>query len=209
MGFEPATAPSRLESVNEFKSRMEATLEEAKAALGKAKDDMARYYNRRREPAPTFKPGDRVYLDAMDISTTRPSTKLGHRRLGPFEVDRAVGSHAYRLKLPPSLRLLHPVFPIVKLTLCPPDPIPGRRPSEVPLPTLVDSQEEWEVERVLDSRVMRGQLRYLIQWRSFGRKHNSWEIAEDVHTPTLVAQFHREHPSVVRVLESLVIELGR
>ena len=56
---------------------MKLALEEAKAALTKAKDDMARYYNQRRLPAPTtYKPGDMVYLDASDISTTRPLQKL-------------------------------------------------------------------------------------------------------------------------------------
>jgi len=63
---------------------MKDTLEEAKLALAKAKDDMARYYNRRRSPAPTFSPGDMVYLDSEDIQTTRPSKKLSHRRLGPY-----------------------------------------------------------------------------------------------------------------------------
>jgi hypothetical protein len=37
--------PSRLESVNEFTEQMKTTLEEAKAALAKSKDDMAWYSN--------------------------------------------------------------------------------------------------------------------------------------------------------------------
>jgi hypothetical protein len=45
MGFEPQQGPSSLESVNEFKDRMANSLEEAKAALAKAKEDMSRYYN--------------------------------------------------------------------------------------------------------------------------------------------------------------------
>jgi hypothetical protein len=35
-------------------------VEEVRAALTKAKDEYAMYYNRRRIPAPKFKPGDRV-----------------------------------------------------------------------------------------------------------------------------------------------------
>ena len=45
MGFEPDQPDSHVETVNEFKDCMEAPLEEAKSALTKAKDDMARYYN--------------------------------------------------------------------------------------------------------------------------------------------------------------------
>jgi hypothetical protein len=45
MGFEPHQPPLKVEAVNEFANRMKSTLEEARAALAKSKDDMARYYN--------------------------------------------------------------------------------------------------------------------------------------------------------------------
>ena len=54
MGFEPHQAESRLETVNEFQDQMDSALLEARSALGKAKEDMARYYNQRWVPAPEF-----------------------------------------------------------------------------------------------------------------------------------------------------------
>jgi hypothetical protein len=126
MGFELQQPRSKLESVNEFADHMAQGLEEVKAALTKAKNEYTMYYNRRREPAPVFTQGDRVWLDGSDIATNRPSSKLSHRRLGPFVVDKCVGQGAYCLILPPQLRCLHPVFPIVKLSLAHPDPILGR-----------------------------------------------------------------------------------
>ena len=45
MGFEPHQNPSHMESVNEFKERMEESLLEAKSALAKSKEDMEHYYN--------------------------------------------------------------------------------------------------------------------------------------------------------------------
>src|SRR5712664_4004582 len=60
MGFEPAQPASHLETVNEFTDRMHSALTEAKAALAKAQEDMTRYYNQRREPAPEYAPGERV-----------------------------------------------------------------------------------------------------------------------------------------------------
>jgi len=96
MGFEPHQPPSRVKAVNEFTDRMKSTLEEARSVLAKAKDDMARYYNQRRAPAPTFAPGNKVYLDSSDIHTTHPSRKLSHRRLGPYRVERRIGRYAYR-----------------------------------------------------------------------------------------------------------------
>ena len=49
MGFEPHQLPSRVEAVNKFTNRMKNALEEAKSVLAKAKDDMARYYIRKKE----------------------------------------------------------------------------------------------------------------------------------------------------------------
>jgi hypothetical protein len=170
---------------------MKDTLEEAKAALVKAKDDMTRYYNHRRSPAPEYKPGDHVYLDASDIQTTRPSRKLSHRRLGPFEVIEKVSNLAYRLQLPPSLHRLHPVFNMVKLTPAPKDPIPGRKTVPPPFPEIVDGEEEWVVEEILDSRMINRKLRYLVKWKDFGIEHNSWEPWDNVHAPDLVTEFYR------------------
>jgi len=86
--------------VNEFMERMRAAIDEAKSVIHKAQNDMKRYYNRQRTPALVFKPGSKVFLDTLDIWTTRPSQKLSHRRLGPFVVERRIGPMAYRLKLP-------------------------------------------------------------------------------------------------------------
>ena len=57
---------------------MESSLSNAKAALEKAKHDMATYYNHRQQPAPTFAPGDKVFLNVSDIHTTHPLKKLVH-----------------------------------------------------------------------------------------------------------------------------------
>jgi transposase InsO family protein len=203
MGFEPDRPRSRLESVNEFADRMKSTLEEAKAALAKSKDDMARYYDQNRTKAPEYKPGDKVYLDAGDIQTNRPSRKLSHRHLGPFQIEKRVGNSAYRLRLPPSMKRLHPVFNVVKLTPAPVDPIPGRRFPPPPLPEIVEGEEEWIVEEILDSRVMNRKLRYLVKWKDFGIEHNSWEPWDNVHAPELVAEFHRKHPGAARQVRSV------
>jgi len=203
MGFEPTQRRSHLESVNEFKQRMEGALEEAKAALAKSKDDMAKYYDRKRTPAPDYKPGDKVYLDASDIQTNRPSRKLSHRRLGPFPIVKRVGHGAYRLRLPPSMSRLHPVFNVVKLTPAPIDPIEGRRPHPPPLPEIIDGEEEWVVEEILDSKMMNRKLRYLVKWQGFGVEHNSWEPWDNVHAPEHVAEFHRQHPGAPRHIRTI------
>jgi hypothetical protein len=53
-------------------------LEEARSAIAKVKDEYAMFYNRRREPALIFKPGNKVWLDGSNIATNRLSSKLSH-----------------------------------------------------------------------------------------------------------------------------------
>jgi len=142
MGFEPSQVPSGLETVNEFTERMKSATEEAKSAICKAQEDMTRYYNRKRTPAPVYKPGDRVYLDMSDIKTTHLSPKLSHHRLGPFEIERQVGPLVYRLKLPHGMRQLYPVFNVMKLSAAPEDLILGRKPQAPPPPIVIDGEEE-------------------------------------------------------------------
>src|SRR6266446_5892243 len=171
-------------------------LEEVKSAMAKAKDNMAWYYNQRRTPAPVYGPGDRVYLDASDIHTTRPSKKLSHRRLGPFPVERRIGINAYRLTLPPSMKHLHPVFNVVKLMLAPMDPIAGRHAPPPPPPELIDGEEEYVVEEIRDSRMFRRRLQYLVKWEGYGTEGNTWEYAEHVNNaPERVAEFHQHNPA--------------
>jgi hypothetical protein len=202
MGFEPNQRPSNVESVNEFTEQMWNTLEEAKAALAKSKDDMSKYYNQRRTPAPEFHPGDKVYLDGTDITTARPSRKLSHKYLGPFPIERKIGNGVYRLCLPPSMSRIHPVFNIVKLTPASEDPIPGRRAVPPPPPEIVDGEEEWVVEEILDSKMMNWKLRYLVRWKDFGMEHNSWEPWDNVHAPELVAEFYKKHPGAARHIQT-------
>ena len=127
-----------------------------------------------------------------------PLQKLLHQQLGPFVVEQRIGPMAYRLKLPHRMKQLHSVFNIVKLTLAPDDPITGRKTEDHPPPIVIDGEAEWEVEEILDSRWHWRRFQYLIKWKGYGRKHNSWESASEVSTPELTAEFHHKHPRALR-----------
>lgn len=92
----------------------------------------------------------------------------------------------------------------MKLTLAETDPIVGRRIPPPPPPELIDGEEEWVVEEILDSKVINRKLRYLIKWKGFGIDHNSWEPWDNVSTPNLVADFYRRHPGAARHIWSTV-----
>jgi len=152
---------------------MRMAIEEAKSTIRKAQDNMKRYYNRQRTPAPVFQPGDKVFLNTLDIRTMHPSQKLSHRRLGPFVVERRIRPMAYCLRLPYWMKQLHPVFNVVKLTPAPDDLITGYKTENHPPPIVVNGEVEWEVEEILDSRWHQRRFQYLIKWKEYGREHNS------------------------------------
>jgi hypothetical protein len=203
MGFEPNGPRSKVESVNEFHDRIASGVSEAKAALVKAKEEYKRYYDRRRTPAPDIKVGDRVWLDASDIQTTRPSPELSHRRLGPFKVTKVVGQGAYKLELPPRLSRLHPVFPVVKLQLVEDDPFEGRPGYDEPAPVLPDvpgDAPEWEVEEILDAKIRYKSLWYMVRFKGYDESHNQWVKHSDVFADEAIAEFYRKYPSKPRII---------
>jgi hypothetical protein len=102
------------------------------------------------------------------------------------------------------MRRLHPVFNVVKLTPAPADLIVGRHPKLPPPPELVEGEEEYLVEEILDSKMFRGQLRFLIKWEGYGVEHNTWEYATDVHAPKRLAEYYRKHPAAPRQIRGVI-----
>ena len=65
----------------------------------------------------------------------------------------------------------------------------------MPQPVEVEGELEYEVARILDSKIERRKLKYLIDWVGYGPEERTWELAENVvHTTDTIADFHREYP---------------
>ncbi|KAG5716920.1 hypothetical protein E4T56_gene8539 [Termitomyces sp. T112] len=121
----------------------------------------------RRKLTPNWPPGTLVWLDRRNLKTRRPSIKLDHKRLSPFKILWKVSTHTYKLNLPPGLKGFHPVFHVRLLERHALDPFPGQRPSQPP-PVKVEDEYHYEVNEILDSRIVRGRLQYLVRWKGYG-----------------------------------------
>ncbi|QRV80811.1 Transposon Tf2-1 polyprotein [Ceratobasidium sp. AG-Ba] len=127
----------------------------------------------------------------------RPVAKLSAKKIGPYKVLRKEGSHAFKLELPHTLRV-HPVFHTSLVSLKKEDPF-GRDPPQPPAEVTPDGEEEYEVEKILDSRKRRNQIQYLVHWKGYGPKSNTWEPLEHLDTAMgAVRKFHRENPQALR-----------
>ena len=102
---------------------MEMATNEAHSALQRAADDMTHFYDVHRQHAPTYKVGDKVWLNAQNITTTRLTKKLDHKWLGPYTVNKVISRNVYRLQLPPSFSRTYPVFSTILLRPYEEDPI--------------------------------------------------------------------------------------
>jgi len=96
------------------------------------------------------------------------------------------------------MKILHPVFNVIKPQLAPPDPIVGRPSKPPPEPIVINGEAEYEVEEILNSCMYYQRLQFLVTWKGYGRKENSWVNASDVHAPDLIQEFYRTHPQAPR-----------
>ncbi|SOV08288.1 uncharacterized protein UDID_17342 [Ustilago sp. UG-2017a] len=171
--------------------------EYVRGELDKANRRSAEQFDKHRLPSPQFQPGDRVWLSADNIRSLRPTKKLDYRCLGPFSVSEVISSHAYRLQLPPSMKI-HNVFHVDRLEPYVANTIPNRVQPPPP-PVEVESDLEYEVEQILNSKVdhrYHDPLFYLVRWVGYGPDHNSWEPASNLtHASDLLADFHTANPT--------------
>ena len=183
--------------------RMQSARKEAEAALHRAADDMARFYDQNRGEAVSYQVGDKVWLDGKDIKSDRPSKKLDDKRYGPFKIIKIIGPNSYKLQLPPSMKV-HPVFNTIKLRPYAQDTISGRKPPPRPAPVIKGDKPEWEVEYIKDSRIFRGKLQFLVKWKGYPQEESSWEPENGLeHAKKAVQEFHAKHPSAPRKISAL------
>ncbi|MBW0494637.1 hypothetical protein O181_034352 [Austropuccinia psidii MF-1] len=155
-----------------------------------------KYADRNRSIPPDFKPGDKVWLASENIKTSRPTKKHSERWLGPFEVIKKIGSHAHHFKFPQQRKSVHPVFHVSLLQPVKQSSIQNHNQLPPP-PALVEQQEEWEVAQVLDSKLKRGKLWYLVEWKGFSEdpERITWEPASNLtNSPDLVKDCHPLYP---------------
>ncbi|KAF8756857.1 hypothetical protein RHS01_03817 [Rhizoctonia solani] len=181
----PSNVPANVPEADLVADTLAQEWKEAESALRMTKEKMAGT----KGTIPEYAIGEKVWLDAKNVEIRSNSNKLDPKRLGPFEVTKKISSHAYRLKLPESLKI-HDVFYVGLLSKAhesPSQPFPDRPPPET-----IEGEEEYEVEQIINSKKQRGKWFYLIKWKGYGPEDNSWEPEELLeHSQEEIQRFNR------------------
>ena len=197
-GFEPQVRHQTIPEAEEAQTALQRT-EVIKEVHEQLRQDIvfiaykvARYHDKNRLTAPTYRKGDKVFLQRANLRTTRPSRKLDHIKVGPFRIKEKISEVNYELELPTTMKM-HPVFHVALLE-------PAPREAPVDRRTTV-TDEEWEVEKILDARdkgAKGGGWHYLVKWKDYSNMENTWEPKQNLmkNCSDLVTEFHRQNPEV-------------
>ena len=163
----------KVERAMEFVERMKKVHEEAEAALKKTQEEMKRYADRGRKETKVWEREDRVLLSTKDlVFKERPSKKFTERYVGPYAIEEVVLSNAVKLRLPSSMRI-HPVVNVSRIVRYK-EQVKGQKVEEGK-PVEIEGVEEWEVEKILNKKKIRGVVKYLVQWKGFTVEGDTWE----------------------------------
>jgi hypothetical protein len=196
MGFNPRAdwihATSPIPKVTLCLEQLKEARIQAREAMIKAQQSWVKHRD-----TPKYKEGDQVWLEGKNLRINQPTAKLAPRRHGPFKITQVMSAVNYRLELPTQWSI-HPVFHIDLLTPYKETIMHGPNFTR-PTPELIDGEEEYSVEKILDSRHFgrRRRLQYLVKWEGYPDAENMWVDKDDVFADDKVREFKASNPDAI------------
>jgi len=113
---------------------------------------MKRYADKKRAKVDNYKVEDLVMLSTKDLKyqmVGRRTDKLMERFVGPYKIKKIVLSNVVELELSNTVKI-HLVVNVSRIRKYV-GQVEGQK-KEQPAPVIIEGEEEWEVERILNKR---------------------------------------------------------
>jgi len=178
----------QINRVKNISEQMNKTLIFAREALIKTRDQMMNQANKHRKKI-NYKIELRVFLNERNIVTARFFKKLNDKMLDSFQIIDFVDSF-YKLKLFETMHI-HDVFHSELLCFVVNDSLFNQK-NEFSKSIVINDENEWKIDDILNSRWYRKRLQYQVKWKSYDNDLN-WYNADDdefMNAQEMIDDFH-------------------
>jgi len=162
MGFK-GRRKGKYEAAGKFVERIKRIQEKAKAALEKAQEEMKKFADKKQRKREEYRVEDLVPLSTKDLKWQmkgRRLEKLTKCFVGPYKVKGIISSNAIELELPKFIRI-HSVVNVSKVWLY---KLQVEEQKKIlSKPVIIEGEEKFEVEKILNKRTVRGKKKFLVR----------------------------------------------
>ena len=152
------------------------------------------YADRERGEVEKYRVGNLVLLSTKDLKyqmAGRHIEKFTECFVGPYKMKAIIFSNIIELDLPSTIRI-HLVVNVSQVWQYK-SQVEGQR-KETPQPVVIEGEEEWEVEKIMNKRKIQERDKYLIWWKKCTAEEDTWESKENLkNAMELVEGFERKY----------------
>jgi len=134
----------------------------------------------------------------------RRSEKLTEHFVGLYKVKRIVSSNVIELELSKSIKI-HPVVNISRVRLY---KLQVEEQKKIlPKWVIIEGEKEFEVEKILNKRMVREKEKFLVRWKRYMVEEDTWENRENLeNAKELVKEFERIYGEEIEELRQQELE---
>ena len=192
-------------SLSDYFDRITATHSFVRDKLREAQSQYVYQANKHRRliPLEQFQVGDQVYIHRDNFippsMRSAPARKFQPKYFGPYPIISRVGATAYKVRMPAAVKS-HPIFHSSQLKLHQSSDVYPDRTGYQEDPVTVDGVDYYVVEKILDRRMSRRKVQYLIQWLGYPISEATWQNKTDLLTDSgpevhdMINSYDNDHP---------------